>query len=490
MTARFSRPTRFSAALFTALMLAPAFAHAEFDRAAWQRDFAQLQKTLQTAYANLDWAVAERRMDLRMLSTEARRRLEAAQSDEEARMIFDRFLQAFGDGHLYISWPRPAPAPAPAATAAKPAAPAAAAGRSCADLGYRKPRDEGVDFSTTTDFTPLKTAESALFPAGVLKTANGKRLGVLRIALLAETAFPTLCEQIHKADAPCDDQCEYALRDDVGERLTQALATQARALAATGVDGIAVDLTGNGGGSDWAEVAARVLTAPGMTAPEVGMIKHTHWSRNLGFFLGDIETDLKKPDLPTAAREALEEAKKKIEAARRDMEARCERDGVWDNQPSCSLVLRTGLRSTGFLSKKPTYAVSEFSADHVLYRPGRRPFEEGAYRGPLAILMDGNTASAAELFSATLKDNGRAVLVGALTQGSGCGYTSGGIKTQLVHSKGNLRLPDCLRYRANGVNEVTGLDPDVPVAWRVNFSRHQKSQRMRDGLERWAAQLK
>ncbi|MCC6979393.1 MAG: PDZ domain-containing protein [Candidatus Melainabacteria bacterium] len=44
---------------------------------------------------------------------------------------------------------------------------------------------------------------------------------------------------------------------------------------------------------------------------------------------------------------------------------------------------------------------------------------------PMAVLVDGNSASSAEIVTGALKDNGRAVIVGETTWGKGVGYSSG-----------------------------------------------------------------
>jgi carboxyl-terminal processing protease len=44
------------------------------------------------------------------------------------------------------------------------------------------------------------------------------------------------------------------------------------------------------------------------------------------------------------------------------------------------------------------------------------------YKAPMAVLVDGSTASAAETLSGALKDNGRAIVIGTTTYGKGVGY--------------------------------------------------------------------
>jgi C-terminal processing protease CtpA/Prc len=99
----------------------------------------------------------------------------------------------------------------------------------------------------------------------------------------------------------------------------------------------------------------------------------------------------------------------------------------------------------------------------VLFSPRGDPADDGAYRGRLALLIDSRTASAAEQFAAMLKDAGAATLFGEKTLGAGCGYTDGGVNIVLPNSGVRARMPDCLRLRKDGSNEVLGVAPDVAV---------------------------
>lgn len=480
------RPLRsaFRVALVAALAMACAPAAAgDFAREAWREDFAQLKTELARAYANLDWAVAERRMDLPALSRMTEAQLGRATSDEEARRVFDRFLDEFGDGHLYIDWPRPArakpadPAPAPDA---KPAT------RTCADLGYRAWRDPGLDFSAVPGWEKLDTAESASFPAGVLATPGGARLGIVRISLFMEQAVPEACAQVHREPAPCDGDCAARVQAEVGRRISRDLAAQLRALAARKVGAIVIDVTGNGGGSDWADAATRIVTAPGLEAPRMSFIRHPHWVKQSKDRLADVESDLARKDLAPAVRADLEDARKTLARAAAVAAEPCERGGVWEGRPACPLVAPSMFRSTGTLATLPAYSTRGLAGDHALSMPSRYDFTEGAWRGKLALLVDHGTGSAAELFAATLQDNRRATVIGSLTHGSGCGYTGGGIAIRLARSGATVKVPDCVRYRADGSNEVEGITPDVLVAWRKGLSRHQRSARAAAALFKWA----
>ena len=93
------------------------------------------------------------------------------------------------------------------------------------------------------------------------------------------------------------------------------------------------------------------------------------------------------------------------------------------------------------------------------------PYREGVWRGPLLVLVDGETWSAAEEFAAVLQDNHAATIIGEPTGGAGCGHTDGSEPATLSNSGAKLSLPDCARLRADGSNEVRGILPDVALPW-------------------------
>jgi len=80
---------------------------------------------------------------------------------------------------------------------------------------------------------------------------------------------------------------------------------------------------------------------------------------------------------------------------------------------------------------------------------------------PVAVLINGGSASASEIVSGALRDNGRAVLVGETTFGKGS------VQTVLRLSEDKetaLRLTTALYYTPGGrqINNK-GIDPDIPV---------------------------
>jgi hypothetical protein len=70
-----------------------------------------------------------------------------------------------------------------------------------------------------------------------------------------------------------------------------------------------------------------------------------------------------------------------------------------------------------------------------------------------------------------LQDNRAAIVMGE-PAGAGCGHTNGGTPTTLANSKATLEVPDCARLRADGSNEVMGIQPDVAVAFSAVDGTH------------------
>lgn len=78
---------------------------------------------------------------------------------------------------------------------------------------------------------------------------------------------------------------------------------------------------------------------------------------------------------------------------------------------------------------------------------------------PMAVLVNGSTASAAELFTSALKDYEKATVVGTLTYGKGCMQT-----IYKLQSGGALSLTSALYYPPFSDNyDNIGITPDVEV---------------------------
>lgn len=115
---------------------------------------------------------------------------------------------------------------------------------------------------------------------------------------------------------------------------------------------------------------------------------------------------------------------------------------------------------------------------HLAANTIRYSYPEATGRLPLYVMVDKDTWSAAEYFAALLQDNHAATVIGELTGGAGCGYTNGGIPTQLRNSKAEVQIPDCVRLRADGSDEVDGVTPDVLIPWAKRDSAYQRARKL------------
>jgi len=245
-----------------------------------------------------------------------------------------------------------------------------------------------------------------------------------------------------------------------------------------------VDLTSNGGGSDWVDPAARETTPIALKAPRLAFPRHPHWTKDLESRLDDVERDLANATEPRRA--TLEAAAGALRAAIAETERPCDLRGIWDGLPSppCSMLVRAPIFASGVLPYAKVGALSGLDSGEVLFKPSQYRYREGANSLPVVLLVDGNTASAAEFFVSMLKDNGAATVVGSPTAGAGCGYTNGGVPAVLHNTGLKVRIPDCVRLRADGSDEAIGVTPDVLVAFTPHDSPYQRAVKSRDGLLR------
>lgn len=458
--------------------LTPGGAATAWDASPWLEDFAAMRAALATSYANLDWIARTRRIALPALADSTERRIRAAGSDAVARLELQRFVNAFGDGHVRIIWATSASSAAPAPDAS----PSAASPAPCARLGVRpRPDRRAVPFHTLgAAWRSLAPPDSADFPYGLLSLPDGRRIGVLRIALFTEEVHPALCAQLagelvselaSDSSSACNDRCLGALRQRLRDEMTAAVERRVRTLADSGAVALALDLVGNGGGTEWAEVVARTLTPVPLRSARTGVLRHPHPRRSIEGRLAELTAARPRTRAGTTERALVDSA---LAAYRMALQAAatpsCDRQAVWTDAAALErcpgLATDVPIHVTGALATADREALRTRPARDALFWPAAFRYEVGAWAGPLVILADRGTASASEELIAMMQDAGAATIVGARTAGAGCGYTNGGIPIVLPRSGARLRVPDCARLRRDGSNEVDGITPDVTVAWQ------------------------
>lgn len=446
-----------------------------FKNEAWLEDFVQLKQEMSAHYANLEWSVNERGLNLKQLSDETEAKLREAKNENEAKVALDNFLRNFGDGHLRIDW----------STNNNTASSPQTTPTLCVRLGYQsRPLRPGVDFTALKNYQPLNNNEAKFIPAGSGTLANGKKFGVARISLFSEEVFPELCETALaelklSADSNCDQNCENSIRSRTANLYTAALTAQVERLKKEKIDVLLVDLTGNGGGTDVFQAMVRTLTNKPLRSPAAGFIRHAHWIKQHTDRIADLEAESTKasPAMQKLLKQATEAVRQDLAEAQKP----CDLSPLWENQkPNCSNVVPYAKNAVGYA--KPG-ELSNTSLGSMFFPASRYDYKEGVYTGKLMVLIDPRTASSSEAFAAMLKDNGAATIIGYPSLGAGCGYTNGGIPTTLKNSAAKVRMPDCVRLRADGSNEINGITPDTIIPWRVNDSAYQKAKRVAETLE-------
>jgi carboxyl-terminal processing protease len=132
----------------------------------------------------------------------------------------------------------------------------------------------------------------------------------------------------------------------------------------------------------------------------------------------------------------------------------------------------------------------------IVFTRGRRPEEQKVYRGkhegtlprlPLAVLVNGTSASASEIFAGAIKDHGLGVLIGERTYGKASVQTVIQFKDIVpgATDAGGLKLTTAHYFTPNNVNlnrvegkKEYGLEPDIevkmtPAEERAIFGRRE-----------------
>lgn len=456
-------------AVSAALLLAAAAP--AFDPQPWISDLEQTRHVMLTKYANIEWAVDQREANLPTLFADIHARIEHAQNDAEARAAFDRLARKIGDEHLQFVWPKVTAG----AVGGEP--------DRCAALGYDAKTRGAPLAADAPGYQPLTTPQSDEFPAGLI-VVGGAKIGIIKIGVFMPQGYPDLCRAALAALAipagkPCDDACNDRVDDWVANRQTLDLAEQLRAQDKADASALVVDIAGNGGGTEWSEAVARMLTPIRLRSEEMRFVRGEHWAKAFA----DDEQKLRKFEAAAAGadRKLLHNLADEVEARRRDAVTSCDATPLWQGaQLSCSWLGR-GFFGSGLLAAADPATLRGKPWATLFFSPMEFPYEEGVWRKPLIVLIDGNVGSAASEFAAVLQDNRAAVVMGA-PSGGGCGHTDGGTPTILTYSKATLEVPDCARFRTDGTNEAMGIEPDILVGFTPADGPHLMARRFLDKL--------
>jgi hypothetical protein len=457
---------------FSAIFTSHAAGAADFDRKAWQEDYTYLKSALEQNYANLAWLGSPQGgVDLPALDLRTQRALDQAETDKDARAAILAFVAGFHDGH-FSRLASIRPGEPVIANAAPPTPGNADAVADCTALGYTAtttapfslPLESLSGFRLETDVMPQ------VFRAGVFTNAQGSRLGIVRIQQFDPRDYPALCVQVWATIKQSGKLVETrALRQGIRTKWFEALAALLRKFQSERVNAVIVDVGDNSGGGDEGDWTPRLFSDGPVHSARLLMAAAPAASAYFDEQLSDLHKAVdgranSNPELVSAAKSAVSVFQKRKAAIGSMI---CDMSWAWREQrewnPSgCSRLIEAGFAS-GAVNYMAVSSVSDRDLASSVYWPAIVDPYRGSWSGPVYVLTDGKTYSAAEMFAAVMHDNGIAKLVGSRTGGDGCGFMHNDPPTVLPHSQLRFRVPDCVRLRADGTDEVAGIQPDLVV---------------------------
>lgn len=449
----------------------------------WLQDYEAMKKFMAEAYANLEWARNGKKIDLVALDKKTTQELMKTTSDGESRKILERFLETFQDGHLTLREAKNTTNQNN--NEPQSFAPDAPANKVCSELGYKfKFHRFSLPFDKAPNFKLISTNQN-YFPAGIFTLENGKSYGVLNIGLFSADGFVGNCQASWeefraKLNAPCKAECLERFYKATDNRLSAKLTEQIKVLQAQKIDYLIVDIGGNGGGRNWVEAVARIISPKPLPSTLAGFIRHPHWVAILQEMLSDVLDDLARKDLTANQTGYLESAQERLKKLIAEAKTPCDKSYFWTSnvdKKDCTLLNTTPTFTSGIFESIPANEISNLKSRDTLFKISGFEYEESAFKGNLIVLVDRNTASAAENFASLMQFGKSGAVVGEKTFGAGCGYVNGGTKYFLPNSKLQLRMPDCVRFRADGANEVEGIEPDVSL-WEEKDDKGKKLEKL------------
>ena len=325
---------------------------------------------------------------------------------------------------------------------------------------------------------------TAAVSAGIVE-AGGRKVGVVQLSMFDPHGFPSRCDDLLadqklSPDSPCDEACRTRLSTRADAMLVEQMQGQLRAVAAERPEVLLVDIAENGGGNDSAIALARMVTDRRPATPRVGFVRTQRWTQELANRQAQIRAGLAatKGDVRTH----LQRMDAALSVARAEAGKPCDRAPLWRGETiACSLAVTAPLYAGGLAADELAWATDQPWAG-VVSSTTQYPATQPIWRGPLLVLLDGNAASASELFAAMLQDSGSAVLLGSPSFGAGCGHMMEPDPVKLTNSGASVSMPDCLRLRADGRNEVSGVEPDVLIGFRTYDTPRERAQRLARAL--------
>ncbi|MCB0377898.1 MAG: hypothetical protein KDD33_05335 [Bdellovibrionales bacterium] len=408
-----------------------------FSPTPYLEDFEALKTHISKSYANLEYLLKHYQIDPYELNKQTISEIKAAKNERQAIDALKGFVKKFHDGHFKLREPKNDKSDRTNDNKKLPISKTTPAEKACTSLDFTWDKDYGFRFPIAG--VTVKDRGGVEFPYLVFE-GNKRRIGIVRVSDFRTTVYPKICigsweKYKTKFESSCDEKCQD---DFIHSFMREAIVNQfyksLEKVRAAKVDALVVDVTNNGGGTDWVEDITALTTTKPIVCGKSGFVKHPHHVNHFKEMLQDIKSNSPND------KQKISDMEEAIKIASQI----CDRTPIWtekDYKLNCSLV---GFRR----------------GDQCKYEELRHEGKK-KYGGKLFLLVNHNTASAAEDIVARHLDSKTATLIGSRTYGAGCGYMNGGIRFQLPNTGLDVRVPDCVRVRADGTNEVIGIEPSI-----------------------------
>jgi hypothetical protein len=332
----------------------------------------------------------------------------------------------------------------------------------------------------------LADGDSSSFRAGIVRNAGGAT-GLIRIRNFNPSQYPRECERAWDAATPAQRADAEGFAERVQDRWLASLAATIDRIKAERPDRLIVDVGTNSGGNESGDWSARLFTARPLRSAPVLMSAGPQALTYLDQEIALLRTALARrtdPRSQRAGRAAL--ATLTVRRSSAESAPPCEMSWVWRERrawrgPSCNRLVDVGFIS-GIVEYQAPGSVPDPRIARRIYWPAAADPLRARWTGPLYVLTNGATYSAAEMFAAALQNNRAARTVGTRSGGDGCGFMVEGVPVTLPLSRLRVQMPDCVRLRADGRNEVAGIAPDIPVPARAGESPRARAARLLDAV--------
>lgn len=452
------------------------------DRSEWLSDYELLKSELERSYSHLAWVASpESGMDLPALEDHAKQSLQTAETVDQAKATVLAFVAGFHDGHF-----ESAPLPEPSGAPIEPPPPTgmADANTACAAYGYEARTSVvfSLPFESLLGFTLYSDGLIEPFRSGVFE-ADGMRLGIIRIPRFRAREYPALCRQLWSTLKLKGERIDSnAIARGIDSIWLESLGLRLRRFRAEHVAALIVDIGGNGGGNDLGDWAVRAFTDKPIRSPRLlmasGSVAIPYFDEQIQILQSALREGQNSKITEQALQQAIEMFDRRKQLA---STADCSMSWVWQERRRWGSQGCTRLVESGYASGTLDFAepdTFEPRAARALYWSSIADPVRGSWMGPVFVITDHGTGSSAEGFAASMHDSGIARTIGMRTWGDGCGFMDAGQPLLLPHLQLAFSIPNCVRLRADGTDEVAAVVPDIEISPSPGESTRARANRL------------